>query len=1059
MGSLNNKYKKLKNISLTLLILYFCSVSQTAFADNVPVPTLDTLHNNGLINEETGSVYPESAYTMTKSENYNPDKPQPNVIIRYEWDAQNDKYVPAYYNVSLKQNEHGAQTSDNTQEFNISVPDVQGSSDNALLFNIKYNIDTDRLMSHQYSLSNYTSIDADFINIQISSTAGAAIYNSSSNADNINGDFVNNSIISYYNELFGGAIYNTGNIKNINSNFINNYINALGGTNRPWGGAIYNTGYINNITGNFINNYVTSNGNDGLAGAIVLQNSGDIGNIYANFIANHAQGNNRGFGGAIFIAKNSSGSTINDITGDFIGNYVISKNHAIGGAIYNENGIVRNITGDFIKNFASADYGNANGGAISGTGEFSDITGDFISNHAYTNTGTANGGAIYNDGGRLGTADSQGNITGGIINSDFYNNYSESAKSFAYGGAIYTTGNLNIIADNGQSVFSGNYVQDINGKRKEAIYVASSNAKLSLFAKNNGIVYFDDTINGIKGYKLLLSGDNTGKISLYNDVTNAKVTSENVTVDFSNAETRDYNFISMTAGKNTKLDVDIDITNQKADKIITSNSSSGMITLNVINFIGKYNGTPVTVQILDTPSDALQLALADNIITIPDAGNSVFNDLIISEAGAIELSTTNTTNDSLTIKDKIYDTLAYITSKDTTAQRNFTFRNTSEYKVTQDLPTTTAGTLNINGLGVETPSTLDAQNHTMFNLQNETTLNINNTSIENAKDFAIKAENINSIVNLTNTSLKNTDGTAIQSNVDVNITADSAKSEFSGNTSAIRMNDASKSVNMNAINSGEIVLSDIIDGATGYSIKLNGDDKSKITVNNNINNANIALDNTNLYLSKETYFDNSQTLTLNSGAMYLNNNAIGTMHIHTLNLNGTTNLSVDVDLANETMDRITADTYNVADDATLNVADLNLLSTTEKENVKILFADEPLANNVEYTGDSPVSYKGTNTVYSPIYKYDVQYGVDENDKLGYFFFNRAASGSGSNGNISDAFNPSVLASPVATQAGAYTTQLQTFNYAFQHADTFMNIPYLERVAIINQGKYALQIHL
>ena len=48
-----------------------------------------------------------------------------------------------------------------------------------------------------------------------------------------------------------------------------------------------------------------------------------------------------------------------------------------------------------------------------------------------------------------------------------------------------------------------------------------------------------------------------------------------------------------------------------------------------------------------------------------------------------------------------------------------------------------------------------------------------------------------------------------------------------------------------------------------------------------------------------------------------------------------------------------------------------------------------------------------------------------------------------------------MASPVATQAGAYTTQLQTFNYAFQHADTFMNIPYLERVAIINQGKYAM----
>ena len=68
-------------------------------------------------------------------------------------------------------------------------------------------------------------------------------------------------------------------------------------------------------------------------------------------------------------------------------------------------------------------------------------------------------------------------------------------------------------------------------------------------------------------------------------------------------------------------------------------------------------------------------------------------------------------------------------------------------------------------------------------------------------------------------------------------------------------------------------------------------------------------------------------------------------------------------------------------------------------------------------------------------------------------FNRATSGA--NGNQSDAFNPAVLPTPVAQQTGAYTTQLQTFNYAFQHADTFMNIPYLERVAMKNQNKYAL----
>lgn len=58
-------------------------------------------------------------------------------------------------------------------------------------------------------------------------------------------------------------------------------------------------------------------------------------------------------------------------------------------------------------------------------------------------------------------------------------------------------------------------------------------------------------------------------------------------------------------------------------------------------------------------------------------------------------------------------------------------------------------------------------------------------------------------------------------------------------------------------------------------------------------------------------------------------------------------------------------------------------------------------------------------------------------------------------NPSDAFNPSVLAPSVASQAGANATMNQTFNYAFQNADNFMTIPYLERVAIKTANRYAL----
>ena len=173
------------------------------------------------------------------------------------------------------------------------------------------------------------------------------------------------------------------------------------------------------------------------------------------------------------------------------------------------------------------------------------------------------------------------------------------------------------------------------------------------------------------------------------------------------------------------------------------------------------------------------------------------------------------------------------------------------------------------------------------------------------------------------------------------------------------------------------------------------------------------------------------------------------MHIPTLNLKGNTNLSVDADLATKTMDKITADTYNITNNAMLNVNNITLLSDAKEDKTNILFADKDLANNVAYTGASPIAY-------SPIYKYQVSY----HPETGEFMFLRGATSTPGGDiipptNPSDAFNPSVLAPAVATQAGAYTTQLQTFNYAFQHSDNFMNIPYLERVAIIEKNKYAL----
>ena len=442
-----------------------------------------------------------------------------------------------------------------------------------------------------------------------SSAKGGAIYIYSKTIGNITGDFIANYASSSGSsaEPEGGAIYNTGTVGDITGDFIDNYVSP---SRSAEGGAIYNTGTIGDITGDFIGNYAS--GSSAKGGAIY--NYGEIGNITGDFIGNYASGAST-YGGAIYITFLGK-ETMGDITGDFIGNYASAK----GGAIYMERGIMGDITGDFIGNYASCSN-NAKGGAIYNEGTIGYITGDFIGN--YASGSSAQGGAIYN----VSSGERFKNIKGNFINNfvqassgyalggAIYGNYSETnhtnnnfinnfAKAQSYGkakgGAIFTNYDLTLNADNGSSLISGNYTE-INGvKDQNAIYVANSATSkgtisrattLTLNAVNNGKIQIYDTIAGgsyynsssspkfwetaAHAYTLSLTGDGTGTISLYNDIINANVKSDNVTVDLANNETHDYNFVSMTANDNSKLNIDVDLTNKTADTIKTKNKSTG----------------------------------------------------------------------------------------------------------------------------------------------------------------------------------------------------------------------------------------------------------------------------------------------------------------------------------------------------------------------------------------------------------------------------------------------------------------------------------------------------
>ena len=250
-------------------------------------------------------------------------------------------------------------------------------------------------------------------------------------------------------------------------------------------------------------------------------------------------------------------------------------------------------------------------------------------------------------------------------------------------------------------------------------------------------------------------------------------------------------------------------------------------------------------------------------------------------------------------------------------------------------------------------------------------------------------------------------------------------------------------------------------------LKITGDSSSIVQLNNNIENLDISLSGTNLHLGARDNVLDGNNLDLQSGTLSMVNNQVGVASLNNVTLSGNTNFVADVDLANEQMDRITANNYNTQQGINLNVVGMNLLSDSTKDVTEIYFAQPGLKNNVvngmPANGGYNLPSSAQTTFYTPIYKYNAIY--DNRDDGGYFMFTKGdkiltANGGGGTtitptGNPSDAFNPSVLAPSVASQAGANATMNQTFNYAFQNSDNFMTIPYLERVAIKTANRYAL----
>ena len=654
--------------ALTLALSFFITAPVMA-SDTPPVPAPAQTDN--------------SAYTLTKVE-----QPGTNVITKYEWSETENKLVPQYYQVNLNKTEYGyPDVADDTKNFTVTTPNADGSG-NAFEYEIKYYVDQSRVKPDRITedmdlmgadinndfvelnvaTSSYAyggaicndrngtigDINGDFIDNYVSSSGsnvyaqGGAIYNERGTIGDITGDFIGNYAYSNDYSAHGGAIYNyRGTIGNITGDFIGNYAS---GSSSSYGGAIYNSsGTIGDITGDFIGNYVSSGGNAAIGGAIYNGGSNaQIGNITGDFIGNYAVGG-YSWGGVISNYSNAGSGQIiiGDITGNFIGNYVSTNSNAGGGVIYNRFGIIGNITGDFIGNYVLSSNGYIEGTVITNRdGTIDDITGNFIENYAISTNSYAYGGAICNERGTIGAKDDDGNLVGGIYGS-FINNYAktESDSQLALGGAVYTQDDMNFIADNQTNYFSGNYTEDYRGKINNAIFVktsSSSSPTIKLQAQNNGVIIFDDQIDGgvskknsqtgkyevdhTNAYNLAIDGDSTGKVILNNDIINANISLDNTNLylgrenvfDGSQALTLNSGAIylnndavgtmhvpTLNLSGTTNLSVDADLANKSMDRITADTynvKDNAMLNVNNI------------VLLSDAKEDTTNILFADDAI-------------------------------------------------------------------------------------------------------------------------------------------------------------------------------------------------------------------------------------------------------------------------------------------------------------------------------------------------------------------------------------------------------------------------------------------------------------
>lgn len=885
---------------------------------------------------------------------------------------------------------------------------------------------------------------------------------------------------------YGGAIYSIAStvaasaaVATSNSNISNNSVfngniasanttNANAAAN-AYGGAIYNS--------------ATTQSTTATANAIATQTISNATFTNNKAVSNTTNGGTataNAYGGAIYnsasttsVASTASADAKVDVTNSiFTGNSASGTTNgpainACGGAIYNSQSALGSGTATATVTLTNSTF-NSNTASTSGGAIYNAGTLNIIADNGTTSFTDNKAAGIFN---ALYMAGGTTNINAG--NSGIVR-FNDKITSSGIANVINVNKtDLGFVRD-GQVIFNENISNaTINLYDGTLIFGESGNTRLTnatgLLPSNS---YLNNVNLNLTGGTLNLQNSNVQDVLNLNSFTSAAGTSIKFDANLSNNQNDTINASSASGTLNVSS---LNITTDGADSTLTLFSSGISPTLTAFNQYTtnyKYFFTPSTTAGV---FNVTRLPAGLNVAVWDTSASRSFS--ATADTNAIDnLGAMGGTNSSLSINGNNHNINgANYTGVSVASGQTLNIDGVGSLNANGTVNKSWNGFVSTNGGGINNAGTLNVSNSVISNnnattsggaIYNSGTATITNNTfagntastaggaVYNTGTTTVSGNNFsgNSATNggaiyntgtttLTDTNFTNntasTSGGAIYNTGTLNIKASAGgTTTFTGNTAngisnAIHLSGGTVHVNAGA--NGTITFADKITSSSNANvININGAADPSLTTgtvnfNNTVSNATIKLYNGTMALGNDSNI-NGNNMELYGGTVNMINNAVGTMSLNSLALNGTTNLKIDADLANGTADKITSATP-VTGTGHLNVNRVNLLSdSTTAKNITI--ADANVKNFVQVSAS---------TAESALYKYNLSYD----------------SSSGTMGFVNTRqFTPSILTPQVAASVGTYLTQTATYQEVFNNMDSIMFMPRADRLLMQQNNKIA-----